>query len=52
MWAEGGPRAFMRGLGPRIALIPPMFAITMTCFETFQRWWFPATVPGKIVEPW
>jgi len=52
MWAEGGPRTFMRGLGPRLALIPPMFAITMTCFETFQRMWFPATVPGQIVDPW
>ncbi|KAJ9517304.1 hypothetical protein QJQ45_016672 [Haematococcus lacustris] len=46
MWAEGGSAAFLRGLGPRVALIPPMFAITMTCFETFQRAWFPQTVPA------
>ncbi|GFH25987.1 uncharacterized protein HaLaN_24050, partial [Haematococcus lacustris] len=25
MWAEGGSAAFLRGLGPRVALIPPMF---------------------------
>ncbi|KAL6748338.1 mitochondrial carrier domain-containing protein [Haematococcus lacustris] len=48
MWAEGGSAAFLRGLGPRVALIPPMFAITMTCFETFQRAWFPQTVPAPV----
>ena len=28
-------------------LIPPLFAITMTCFETFQGMWFPQTVKSK-----
>lgn len=48
MWREEGSRAFLKGLGPRVLLIPPMFAITMTCFESFQRVWFPQTVasPG------
>jgi solute carrier family 25 aspartate/glutamate transporter 12/13 len=48
MWREEGPQAFLKGLGPRVMLIPPLFAITMTCFETLQRTWFPQTVasPG------
>ena len=48
MWREEGARAFLKGLGPRVMLIPPMFAITMTCFEVFQGRWFPQTVaaPG------
>ncbi len=37
MSAEGSS-AFWRGLGPRLLLIPPTFAIVMTCFEQVRGW--------------
>ncbi|GAX80275.1 hypothetical protein CEUSTIGMA_g7713.t1 [Chlamydomonas eustigma] len=48
MWHEGGYRSFVKGIVPRMLLIPPVFAINLTCFETFQRHWLPQTVasPG------
>ena len=41
---EGGAGAFFKGLGPRLMIIPPLFGITLTCFEMLQRRLFPDTV--------
>ncbi|BGP47427.1 hypothetical protein JCM10450v2_003279 [Rhodotorula kratochvilovae] len=38
LWRQGGPRAFTRGLGIRIAYAIPANGISMTVYESVKRW--------------
>ncbi|SGY79714.1 BQ5605_C008g05208 [Microbotryum silenes-dioicae] len=38
LWRMGGPKAFARGLGIRIAYAIPSNAISMTTYESMKRW--------------
>ena len=40
---EEGVGALLKGTLPRILIIAPLFAITFTCFELFQRIFLPNT---------
>ncbi|SCV70950.1 BQ2448_3712 [Microbotryum intermedium] len=38
LWRMGGPKAFARGLGIRVAYAIPSNAISMTTYESMKRW--------------
>jgi hypothetical protein len=38
LWQQGGPKAFMRGVGVRVVYAVPANAIGMTTYETLKRY--------------